>query len=116
MRRSRAPAVVVALGLFSILRRKVEYVAFSLLLGQALKYFLPAVHSFLSRFKDDSFYLLMGAIYLGTSNASNYLRTEMHQSFDIVIYIGITSFLICFLNFNFGRFLGGKDFSIEGGQ
>src|SRR3989337_2116409 len=87
-----------------------------LLLGQTLKYFLPVVHSFLSRFKDDPFYLLMGAIYLGTSNASNYLRTEMHQSFDIVFYIGITSFLICFLNFNFGRFLGGKDYSIEGGQ
>ena len=153
-----APTAIAAPVVISILRRKVEYVAFSLLLtniviallvpflltnfagnsssvniwtvfypvlivfsiplllGQALKYFLPAVHSFLSRFKDDSFYLLMGAIYLGTSNASNYLRTEMHQSFDIVFYIGITSFLICFLNFNFGRFLGGKDYSIEGGQ
>src|SRR3990172_4095371 len=120
-----APTAIAAPVVISILRRKVEYVAFSLLLTNIviallvpflLTNFLPVVHSFLTRFKDDSFYLLMGAIYLGTSNASNYLRTEIHQSFDIVFYIGITSFLICFLNFNFGRFLGGKDYSIEGGQ
>jgi BASS family bile acid:Na+ symporter len=58
----------------------------------------------------------MCAIYLGTSNASNYLRTEMNQSFNIVIYIGLTSLLLCFLNFILGRFLGGREFSVEGGQ
>lgn len=153
-----APTAIAAPVIISILKRKVEYVAFSLLftnfiialllpfllpaltsnshdinvwtifypvliifsipllLGQILKYFLPSLHSLLSRFKDESFYLLMCAIYLGTSNASNYLRTEMNQSFNIVIYIGLTSLLLCFLNFVLGRFLGGSEFSVEGGQ
>lgn len=153
-----APTAIAAPVIISILKRKVEYVAFSLLLtnfvialllpfllpgitgtnhnidvwavffpvlmvfsiplaiGQILKYLLPSLHSLLSAFKDESFYLLMGAIYLGTSNASNFLRTEMNQSFDIVIFIGIVSLFICFFNFTFGRFLGGKEFSVEGGQ
>ncbi|MFH1197705.1 MAG: hypothetical protein V1720_18540 [bacterium] len=153
-----APTAIAAPVVISILKRKVEYTAFSLLLtniviallvpflltnvtgaendidlwsvlypvlivfsiplllGQFLKYLLPVVHSFLSRFKDDSFYFLMGGIYLGTANASHYLRTEMNHSFDIVFYIGAAIFIICFLNFSLGRILGGKEFSIEAGQ
>jgi len=153
-----APTAIAAPVVISILKRRVEYTAFSLLLtniviallvpfllthvadarndidlwsvlypvlivfsiplvlGQLLKYFLPPVHSFLSRFKDESFYFLMGGIYLGTANASHYLRSETNQSFDVVFYIGAAIFIICFLNFSLGRFLGGKEFSVEAGQ
>ena len=153
-----APTAIAAPVVISILKRKVEYVIFSLLitnivialmipflfanlinstvpisissvlfpvlyvflipfvLAQLIKKFVPIVYSWLSRIKDESFYLLMIAIYLGTSKASHYIRTEMTQSFEIVIYIGVCSLIICLLNFNFGSFLGGRKFSVEGGQ
>ncbi|NWF89500.1 MAG: hypothetical protein HXY50_08560 [Ignavibacteriaceae bacterium] len=153
-----APTAIAAPVIISILKRKVEYVAFSLVLtnfiialllpfvlpsitsnthdinvwmilypvlivfavplalGLSLKYFFPSIHSWLSKFKDDSFYFLMGAIYLGTANASNYIRNNLDQSLVIVVLIGIISFLICFFNFSLGRYIGGNSFSIEAGQ
>jgi bile acid:Na+ symporter, BASS family len=153
-----APTATAAPVVISLMKKQVEYVAFSVLLtnvvvavlvpflltnlvgganeidlwsvlfpvlivfsvplalGQLLKLFMPTVHSFLLRFKDDSFYLLMGGIYLGTANASHYLRTEMNQSLEIVFYVGIISLLICFFNFVLGTLFGSNKFSIEGGQ
>lgn len=86
------------------------------ILAQTIKKFLPSIFRWLNKIKDESFYLLMIAIYLGTSNASNFIRTEMTQSFDIVIYIGICSLIICLINFNLGSFIAGKKFAVEGGQ
>lgn len=153
-----APTAIAAPVVVSLLKKRVEYAAFSLLLtnltiallvpllltkiagseskidiltvlypvlivfavpmaaAQFLKYVLPKVHLFLTRFKDDSFYLLMAGIYLGTSNASNYIRNEMNEPIAIVFYIAGFSLIICFLNFTLGRFLGGKNFSVEAGQ
>lgn len=153
-----APTAIAAPVVVSILKRKIEFTTFSLLLtnvtialllpfllpaitnsvnnldvwsifypvviifsvplilSRMIKLFSPRVHSFLSKYKDNSFYLLMGAIYLGTSNASHYIQTQSDQSIQIVLLIGLISLCICIFNFSLGRYLGGKEFSVEAGQ
>jgi BASS family bile acid:Na+ symporter len=87
-----------------------------LITAQILKIMIPKFHSFLKRYKDHSFYLLMGGIYLGTSKASNFIYNEMTASISMVFIIAFISMLLCIINFSVGRLVGGKNLALESGQ
>lgn len=87
-----------------------------LAIAQFFKFFMPKLHSYLLRHRKSSFYFLAVSVYIATSKASHYIRTELDASIDIVIYIGIATFLICGTYFVLGYFIGGKKYSMEGAQ
>ncbi|PKL84016.1 MAG: hypothetical protein CVV24_02155 [Ignavibacteriae bacterium HGW-Ignavibacteriae-3] len=84
--------------------------------AQFIKYFLPAIWKKLVGLKDSSFYILVINIYIATSEASNYIRTEMKSDIEIVLFIALISGLLCIIFFLTGWLLGGKEFSAEASQ
>jgi BASS family bile acid:Na+ symporter len=58
----------------------------------------------------------MIGIYLGTSKASNFARTNFSESLDLIILIAISSLVLCIVNFVTGYLIGGKNYSREAKQ
>ncbi|MFC2082360.1 bile acid:sodium symporter family protein [Bacteroidota bacterium] len=85
-------------------------------IAQLLKYTLPKVHGFLLKHRNYSFYLLAISVYIATSKASHYIQSELDASIDIVVYIGLATFLICAVYFIIGYFVGGKKYGLEAAQ
>jgi BASS family bile acid:Na+ symporter len=77
---------------------------------------IPQLGKKLLHIKTLSFYLLAVNIHLGTAKASNYLFNEFDASFNVIIMIGCVSLLLCIVNFNLGKLIGGKEFKLESGQ
>lgn len=153
-----APTAIAAPVIISLKRKKVEFVAFSLLLNNTVvamlipfmlplivqnhteisvtDVLLPVIVTFsvpfaaaqilklisqkiwrrLVEWKDVSFYILIANIYIATSDASNYIRTELSSPLQTVILIGLTSVVLCIMFFSLGWFIGGKEYSAEASQ
>lgn len=153
-----SPTAIAAPVIISLRKRKVEFVAFSLVLnnivialiipflltwiihtsnnislsqvlwpvlitlsiplavGQAVRFLLPKFWKFLVGWKDSAFYILIANIYVATSDASTYIRSESTSDIMIVIVIGAISAGLCLFLFSFGYFLGGKEHSVEASQ
>lgn len=86
------------------------------LIARFFKRFVPKLHGYLLKHRNSSFYFLAVSVYIATSKASHYIRDELNSSMEIVVYIGIATFLICGTYFILGYFIGGKKFGIEGAQ
>jgi BASS family bile acid:Na+ symporter len=153
-----APTAIAAPVIISLKRKKVEFVAFSLLLNnfaiaslipfmlpfvvqnqtdvsiievllpvlitfsvpfaaaQILKIILPKLWKKFVEWKDVSFYILIANIYIATSDASNYIRSEFADNLKIVFMIAASSALLCLFFFSLGWILGGKEFRHEASQ
>lgn len=68
------------------------------------------------KFKNFSFFLWVGAIFLIIANASAFLHKQNHLPKTVLIEIAAVSLAICAFNFWFGQFLGGKKFRRESSQ
>lgn len=84
--------------------------------AQIVKYFLPKVWKKFIGWKDSSFYILVVNIYIATSDASNYIQSELTTNIEIIFLIALVSALLCVLFFTLGWFIGGKEFSAEASQ
>jgi BASS family bile acid:Na+ symporter len=153
-----APTAIAAPVITSLKRKKVEFVAFSLLLNNLviallIPFMLPFVmenHSDISisdvlypilitfsvpfasaqflkiiskkiwklfvNWKDVPFYFLITNIYIATSDASNYIRSEFYNNLNIIFLIGGASAFLCLFFFGLGWIIGGKEFSHEASQ
>lgn len=153
-----APTAIAAPVITSLKRKKVEFVAFSLLLNnftiallipfmlpfvmqnhaeisitdvlypilitfsvpfasaQILKVSSQKIWTRLVNWKDVSFYILILNIYIATSDASNYIRSEFSSNLEIVFLIAGSSALLCIFFFSLGWFIGGKDYHHEASQ
>ncbi|MDQ7816439.1 MAG: hypothetical protein RDU14_05390 [Melioribacteraceae bacterium] len=153
-----APTAIAAPVIISLKRKKVEFVAFSLLLNnfvvaslipfmlpfvvqnntdisildilfpilitfsvpfaaaQILKIVFPKFWKKLVNWKDVSFYILILNIYIATSDASNYIRSEFSTNLEIVFLIAGSSALLCIFFFSLGWFIGGKEYRHEASQ
>ena len=153
-----APTAIAAPVIISLKRKKVEFVAFSLLLNnfvvaslipfmlpfvvqnntdisildilfpilitfsvpfaaaQILKIVSPKFWRKLVNWKDVSFYILILNIYIATSDASNYIRSEFSTNLEIVFLIAGSSALLCIFFFSLGWFIGGKEYRHEASQ
>jgi len=87
-----------------------------LISSQAIKYFLPKVWNTLIGWKDVSFYILIGAVYIAISDASQYFRSGPTGNAEIVFYIALSSAVLCVGFFTLGWFIGGKEFAAEASQ
>lgn len=153
-----APTAIAAPVITSLKRKKVEFVAFSLILNnfavaalipfilpvilqssadisvldilfpvlitfsiplaaaQIIKFTSKKVWKKLSEWKDVSFYILIVNIYIATSDASNYIRSEFSSNIDIVLMIAASSAFLCIFFFGLGWLIGGKEFRHEASQ
>jgi bile acid:Na+ symporter, BASS family len=91
-------------------------ISIPLILAQATKYFTPSFWTKLVGWKDSTFYILILNIYLATSDASTYIRTELSHNLSIVFKIGIVSLLLCIFFFSVGWLIGGKEHAAESSQ
>ena len=87
-----------------------------LALAQIIKYTFPGMWKALIGWKDLSFYILILNIYLATSEASHYIRSELTSEIGIVFYIALISAGLCILFFLLGWVIGGKEFAAEASQ
>lgn len=84
--------------------------------AQIVKHFLPEVWKKFIGWKDSSFYILVVNIYIATSDASNYIQSELTTNIEIIFLIALVSAFLCVLFFTLGWFIGGKEFSAEASQ
>ncbi len=84
-----------------------------LLLGK----FLPKVHSKIKKSQSISFYLWSFALTVVTAKTVKFILDQDSSNYYIEILIGVSAFVICIIQFAFGRFIGRKyDDTISGGQ
>jgi BASS family bile acid:Na+ symporter len=84
--------------------------------AQIIRYLFPSLWKLLVNWKDSSFYILIINIYIATSEASHYIRSEMRSEAGIILLIALLSALLCVLFFLAGWIIGGKEFSAEASQ
>lgn len=65
------------------------------------------------RFKRVSAWCFMTNVYLGSSKASHFVRTEMQGQLDLLLWIGLIAGGLCLLSFELGKVLGGTDRRLE---
>lgn len=153
-----APTAIAAPVITSLKRKKVEFVAFSLLLNnftiallipfmlpfvmqnnaeisitdilypilitfsvpfasaQILKVISKKIWTRLINWKDVSFYILIINIYIATSDASNYIRSELSTNLNILFLIAGASAFLCIFFFGLGWIIGGKEYRHEASQ
>lgn len=87
-----------------------------LVIAQLIKFILPKIWLQLINWKDSSFYILVINIYIATSEASYYIRSELTNGLEIVFLIAAVSASLCILFFTLGWFIGGKEYSSEASQ
>lgn len=87
-----------------------------LLAAQLVKFVLPKFWKFLIDWKDSSFYILVLNIYIATSDATNYVRTNLMSDLSIVFLIAFVSITLCVFFFSLGWIIGKKDYAHEASQ
>ena len=87
-----------------------------LVLAQGIKLLVPKVWKKLTEWKDSTFYILVLNIYLATSDASTFIRTELSHNLSIILLIGSASLFLCFFFFLLGWLIGGKEYASESSQ
>lgn len=91
-------------------------ISIPLLLARLTKYLAPLFWKKLINWKDSTFYILVLNIYLATSDASTYIRTELDHNLSIIFIIGISSLILCLMFFSIGWLIGGKEYAAESSQ
>ncbi|MDE6289027.1 MAG: bile acid:sodium symporter, partial [Muribaculaceae bacterium] len=79
--------------------------------------FLPKVNSAISVYKSFSFYLWAFALFVTIGQTLDFVVMRWNESCDNVLWLGIISLFICFIQFSVGRMIGKKyNDRIAGGQ
>lgn len=84
--------------------------------AQIIKYLIPKIWKALVGWKDSSFYILIINIYIATSDAFTYIKSENTNNITVIFVIAISSGLLCLFYFSLGWILGGKDHRAEASQ
>lgn len=79
-----------------------------LAVAQALRVGAPGVTRAILRYRQASFYLWIGVLFLVTSNASHFLRSQWHQSGNLgqLAQLALIAVILCAINFGLGWKLG----------
>jgi BASS family bile acid:Na+ symporter len=81
-----------------------------------IKFTIPLVWKKLVELKDLSFYILIANVYIATSDASTYIRSNLNSKIEIIFLIAVMSAFLCVFFFVLGWFLGGKKYAHEASQ
>jgi BASS family bile acid:Na+ symporter len=76
----------------------------------------PRASEWPGKLRNVSFGMWVTAMFLITSNASDFLRRHADTPLNVLLQIAATSLLVCALNFALGRWIGGREFPREASQ
>lgn len=76
----------------------------------------PRATEWPARWRNVSFAMWVGTIFLITANATHFMRTQGDTPPRVLGQIALVSFAVCALNFALGRRLGGRAFRREASQ
>ena len=76
----------------------------------------PPAAEWPSRLRNVSFGMWVTAMFLITSNASDFLRQQANAPRSVLLQIGAASLLVCIASFSVGRLIGGREFPREASQ
>jgi BASS family bile acid:Na+ symporter len=76
----------------------------------------PKAGEWPARLRNFSFGMWITAMFLITSNASDFLRQHADTPHRILLKIAAASLLVCIASFAIGRMIGGREFSREASQ
>jgi len=90
--------------------------AVPLSVAQFIRFVIPKLWNLLVVIKDFSFYILIVNVYIATSDASTYIRSNLASKLDIIFFIALISLLLCLFFFGLGWLIGGKNYKHEASQ
>jgi bile acid:Na+ symporter, BASS family len=76
----------------------------------------PAAAEWPSRFRNVSFGMWVTAMFLITSNASDFLRQQANAPRGVLLQVAAASLVVCIASFSIGRLIGGREFPREASQ
>jgi bile acid:Na+ symporter, BASS family len=76
----------------------------------------PAANDWPARLRNVSFGMWVSAMFLITSNASDFVRTQTDTPHRVLAQLALASLLVCVASFAVGRVIGGRAFSREASQ
>ncbi|MDD2241704.1 MAG: hypothetical protein PHW85_05325 [Bacteroidales bacterium] len=77
----------------------------------------PRIGSYLSRFKDYTFYLWAVALFLALGQTINYVSNHGRGNAKVILLLGLASALVCCFHYGIGKLIGKKyGDSMAGGQ
>lgn len=76
----------------------------------------PDARAWPARLRNLSFGLWVTAMFLITSNASDFLRQQSDAPHGLVVRIALLSLLVCVASFGLGRLIGGRSYAAEASQ
>lgn len=86
-----------------------------LFIAQLIRMISPKMVSFLTRFNQVAFVMLVVNIYLATANAAHFMYTDTTASLTQVLWIALAIVIVGLLQFKIGEWVGSKNLSIETG-
>ena len=87
-----------------------------LILAYLVSRLSPSIQGILRKGKSLSFPIWLANLFIISANASNFLRSENHNSTSTLVTIALISLVICIINFGAGALLGGPRYWQEASQ
>lgn len=84
-----------------------------LLLAQGLKWIFPRAADWVYAKRELTFWLFVANVYVAMAKASAFVRYEMEAGWEMILWIGLVSLILCGLNYGIGYLLGGKQWATE---
>lgn len=81
-----------------------------------LRKIFPPLREWAVKYGKYSYLIWLVLIFFIICRASEFLRYQQHEKLSVILLIGGSSLLICFLNFFIGRLIGGEKYRAEGSQ
>lgn len=105
-------------GMFLMIFAKISVViALPFIVVWLIQRYLPSVNNAVSAYKSLSFYLWAFALFVTIGQTLDFVVMRWSESYENVMWLGIVSLAICFIQFSVGRIIGNKySDRIAGGQ
>ncbi|MCS6792267.1 MAG: hypothetical protein N3E45_04930 [Oscillatoriaceae bacterium SKW80] len=87
-----------------------------LVLSRLLKIISFDLFCYLIKIKKIGFYTWILILFIASAKATHFILEESNASLGMITAIAIISLIICAVNFQVGRFIGGKEFAQEASQ
>lgn len=107
---------IIHISIWEVLQPTIITMFVPLLFSHLVKYLPSNVQIGIQKGKNISFILWLTGLFIISSEASSFIRSEKSVSFLIILYIAILSLVFCLVNFWIGAWIGGQEFRREASQ
>lgn len=83
------------------------------LLANGLKALSPKIAGWVYEKREFTFWLFVANVYIAMAKASAFVRYEMEAGWEMILWIGLISLILCAVNYGIGHILGGRQRPLE---